>query len=93
LFLLFCLAVTLLFSSVFKSSLAAGGLAIAVIIAQAVISTIPYIGDYLPGKLLSWGNNILTGSGDSYWWALAVTVILIGLCLYFAQMILKYKEM
>lgn len=37
LFLMFCLAVTVLFSSLFKSSLAAGGISIAIIIAASVI--------------------------------------------------------
>jgi ABC-2 type transport system permease protein len=93
LFLLFCLAVTVLFSSFFKSSLAAGGLAIAVIIGQQVISSIPYIGNYFPGKILSWGNNLLNGSEVGYTWALIITIVLICLCLYLAQRALKYKEM
>jgi ABC-2 type transport system permease protein len=91
--LLFCLAVTVLFSSFFKSSLAAGGLAIAVIIGQQVISSIPYIGNYFPGKILSWGNNLLNGSEVVYTWALIITIVLICLCLYLAQRALKYKEM
>ncbi|MCJ7744055.1 MAG: ABC transporter permease [Dehalococcoidales bacterium] len=92
LFLVFCLAVTLLFSSFFKSSLAAGGLSIAVLIAQGGLSVVPLIGNYIPGKLLGWGTNLLTGGGDSYWWALAVTIVVIGLCLYLAQRLLKNKD-
>ena len=38
LFLAFCIALTLLFSSLFKSSLAAGGISIAIIIFQGLIS-------------------------------------------------------
>lgn len=92
LFLTFCLAVTLLFSSIFKSSLAAGGLAIAVIIIQAILASVPVIGNYFPGKVLSWGNSILSGTSGSYWWALGITIIAIFLCLYFSQLILKRKE-
>jgi len=91
-FLLFCLAVTILFSALFKSSLAAGGISIGIIICLALVSTLPVIGGYLPGKLLTWGNNLLNGSGNSYWWALIVTVIIIGICLYLAQYVLKKKE-
>jgi len=76
----------------FKSSLAAGGISIGIIICLALISTLPVIGNYLPGKLLTWGNNLLSGSGDSYWWALIVTVGIMGLCLYLAQYVLKKKE-
>jgi ABC-2 type transport system permease protein len=93
LFMLFCLAVTLLFSSLFRSSLAAGGLALALLIAQAGISVVPAIGKYMPGKLLSWGTALLTGSGESSWWALAVTVVVIGLCLYSAQRLLKNRDL
>ena len=93
LFLVFCLAVTLFFSSVFRSSLAAGGVSIALIIAQAGLATIPRIGSYMPGKLLGWGNNILSGNGDSYWWALAITVAVIYLCVYFARRLLKTRDL
>jgi ABC-2 type transport system permease protein len=92
LFLVFCLAVTVLFSSLFKSSLAAGGTALGVLVGQAVVSVLPWVGDYMPGRLLGWGNGLFSG-GHSYWGSLAVTTVLIGLCLYFAQRALKDKEM
>ena len=92
LFLVFCLAVTTLFSSLYKSSLAAGGIALGVIIVQGIISALPVIGKYMPGKLLDWGNNLLTGSDKSYWWALGITIVAIGLCLYFSQRFLKNRD-
>ncbi len=91
-FLLFAIAVTLLFSSFFKSSVAAGGISIGVIIAFSALSSVPVVGDYLPGKLLAWGNNLLTASGHPYWWALGVTVMLTVACLILAPRILKNKE-
>jgi ABC-2 type transport system permease protein len=93
LFLMFCLAVTLFFSSLYKSGLAAGGLAIGVIIVQAIISTIPVIGNFMPGKLLSWGTNLLTGASNNYWWAVGITFAAIGMCLYFAQRFLKNRDL
>lgn len=93
LFLAFCIALTLLFSSLFKSSLAAGGISIAIIIFQGVLTSIPVLGDYLPGKLLGWGMNLLTGTGDSSWWSAGVTVALSGLCLYLAQRRLKTADL
>jgi ABC-2 type transport system permease protein len=92
LFLAFCIALTLLFSSLFKSSLAAGGISIAIIIFQGVLTTIPVIGDYLPGTLLGWGTNLLSGIGDSFWWAFGITIVITGLCLYLAQRRLKTSE-
>jgi ABC-2 type transport system permease protein len=93
LFLIFCLSVTVLFSSIFRSSLAAGGLAIALLIAQALLATIPRVGDFFPAKLLTWGSNLVNGQGESFVWALAVTLIIILVCAYFAQRILKNKEL
>jgi ABC-2 type transport system permease protein len=92
LFLVFCIALTLLFSSLFKSSLAAGGISIGIILFQALLSSVPVIGDYLPGKLLGWGTNLVTGVGGSFWWAFGLTVVLIGLCLFFAQRRLRTRE-
>jgi ABC-2 type transport system permease protein len=93
LFLVFCLAVTLLLSSLFKSSLAAGGVALSVLLGQAVLGAVPAIGDFMPNKILGWGNSLLTGGGESYWGALAVTVAAIGFCVYAAQRSLKLRDL
>ena len=93
LFLIFCLALTLLCSSLFRSSLAAGGVSIAILIAQAGLSAVPVIGDWMPGKLLGWGINLISGNPDSYWGALAVALALTVLSLYLAQKILSDKDL
>jgi len=92
LFLVFCLSVTVFFSSFFKSSLPAGGLAIAVLIAQAVLGTVPGLGNFLPARLLSWGTDLVNGRETTYWGAIAVTAVLVILCAYLAQRTLKNKE-
>ncbi len=92
-FLIFCLALTLFCSSLFRSSLAAGGTAIAILLAQAGISSLPTIGNYMPGKLLGWGMNLLSGNGNQYWSALIITLVLTALALYLAQKILRIKDM
>ncbi|AGG07093.1 MULTISPECIES: ABC transporter permease [Dehalococcoides] len=93
LFLLLCLAVTLFFSSFFKSSLAAGGTALVLLIAQGLATQLPWIGKYLPGNLSSWSTQLLSGSGEPAWGALVVAVVIIGLCLYFARIRLEQKEL
>ena len=93
LFLVFCLAVTMLFSSLYKSSLAAGGIALGVIIVQGIFSAIPIIGKYMPGKLLSWGTDLLTGTNNQYWWALGITITATGICLYLSQRFLKNRDL
>jgi ABC-2 type transport system permease protein len=92
LFLLFCLSVVLMFSSLFKNGLAAGGLAVVVIILTSLSASLPVIGNYLPGKLPGWGTNIMNGNAHPYWWALGVTLVLTWLCLFFARLIMRYKE-
>lgn len=93
LFLVFCLSVTLLFSGFFKSSLAAGGISIGILIALALFSAIPVFGDYMPGKLLGWGNNLIKGAPETYWWALALTCVIIGLCIFIAVRRLKNTDL
>ncbi|OGO36880.1 MAG: hypothetical protein A2147_11600 [Chloroflexi bacterium RBG_16_57_8] len=93
LFLVFCLAVTVLFSSLFRSSLAAGGIALGVLVAQAGFSVLPVVGSYMPGKLLGWGSSLVMGGRETYWSALAITALLIVLCVYLAQRSLRNKEM
>jgi ABC-2 type transport system permease protein len=91
-FLVFCLAVTLLFSSLFRSSLAAGGISLGILIGQGGLSAIPRIGDFFPGKLLNWGNVLLMGGGQSYWTSLGITVALTVLCLFFSQHFLNTRD-
>ncbi len=93
LFLIFCLALTLLCSSFFRSSLAAGGVAIAVIISQAGLSAVPVIGDYMPNRLPGWGIDLIASRPDSYWGALVVTIVIISMCVYLAQKVLRKKDL
>jgi ABC-2 type transport system permease protein len=92
LFLIFCLALTIVFSSLFKSSLAAGGIAVGTTFTLGFLSSLPVIGEYLPSKIIGWGVNLLGGTGETYWGALVVTVVGVFVCLYSSQRILKRKE-
>ena len=94
LFFAICLAVTLFFSSLMKSQLAAGGLALALIIFLSAISSLPWVGHYLPGALIDWGNRlVLKMSGASEWGAVGATALLIGLSVYFTWLSLRKKEL
>lgn len=93
LFFVLCLAVTLAFSSLFKSSLAAGGAALAVLLGQALLGAVPYVGDFMPNKILGWGNSLLMGGGKSYWGALAVTVAAIVVSILAAQRALRLRDL
>ncbi len=93
LFFVLCLSVTLLFSSLFRSQLAAGGIALAVLIGQAVLSQIPWIGDYTPGRLVSWGTELLSGTTPSAWTAVGASLAIIIACLFLSRLMLQRKEL
>ena len=70
LYLLVCLAVIVMYSSFFKSQLAAGGMAMVSLIGLAATSGLPVLKDYSPSALLAWAQRIASGSGPSTWGAL-----------------------
>ncbi|MDD4876064.1 MAG: ABC transporter permease subunit [Dehalococcoidales bacterium] len=92
LFLMLCISVTLLFSSIFTSQLAAGGVALVVLIGQALLVQIPWVGSYLPGKLINWGTELLAGGNSNSWGAMGMSLVIIIVCLFLARVILQRKE-
>ena len=92
LFMVFCVATTLVFSAVFRNSLAAGGISIAILLTGAALTQVPWVGRVLPNSLTTWGNHLIAGQNGTEWLALGTTVILIGLSAYLATIILKKKE-
>jgi ABC-2 type transport system permease protein len=92
LFFVTAIAIALLFSSLFKNQLAAGGLALAVLVVQAVLTQIPWIGDYVPAALPGWGIGLLAGPHPAAWGAVAVSVVVIGACLYLSRLKLNRTE-
>ncbi|MCL2679378.1 MAG: ABC transporter permease [Dehalococcoidia bacterium] len=94
LFLVFCMSVTLFFSSLMKNSLAAGGLAVGVIILLSAVSVLPWVGRVLPGTLISWGNRLAMGiPGQSEWWAVTGALGLSALCVWLTWVTLRRKEL
>ncbi|MGI2336383.1 MAG: ABC transporter permease [Dehalogenimonas sp.] len=92
-YLIFCVNLTLVFSSLFKNSLAAGGAALGVLLATTGLGAIPWVSRVMPGSLSSWGNHLAAGeSGGAEWLALGVTLALITGGTYLATRILKSKE-
>jgi len=92
LFFAVCLSITLLCSSFFKSQLAAGGVALVIIVVLALISAIPWIGPYMPGKLTGWGMALVAGSSGSAWRSFGVSLALIILCVVLSWQTLQRQE-
>lgn len=92
LFFIFCISVTLFFSSLFRNQLAAGGIALAVLFSQAVASQLPWVGGFMPNQLTNWGTHLISEGTESAWGALAVSLVITVLCLYFAKRNVEYRE-
>ncbi|UCE97874.1 MAG: ABC transporter permease subunit [Dehalococcoidia bacterium] len=93
LFFMVAISLTLLLSSVFRNHLAAGGLALVILIGQAVMLNIPRLGDYMPAGLVSWGTGLLSGEEASAWGALRISLAIIVTCLYLTWLRIRNKEL
>jgi ABC-2 type transport system permease protein len=71
-------AITLLCSTLARTQAAAAGLAFGGLVLLGGVGALPRIGDYLPGKLFSWGTALLIGSAaEPAWPALGISLGLI----------------
>ncbi len=93
LFVLVYVALTLLCSTVTKSQVAAGGLAFGLLLVLAIPGSLPKIGEYLPGQLITWGAGLMAGSVNAYWPALWVSIGLIAASLVGAWLIFERQEL
>jgi hypothetical protein len=83
-----------LVAALMKNQLAARGLALASLIGVSALAALPWVGRYLPGTLINWGNRlVLSQAGDSEWGAVAVTAALIVLGVYGTWLIMRKKEL
>jgi len=93
LYLLFCLAVTVMYSSFVKSPLAAGGLSFVTLVAIAGTAGLPGIKYYSPGALVSWAEDVAMAGGPNPWWVLAVSIALIILVIVAGWRVFKATEL
>lgn len=92
-YILVYVAITLLCSTLTKSQVAAGGIAIGVLIFLGLIGLIPSLGKYLPGELINWGTRLMLGDSTTSWPALVFSIGLIVVPLLAAWMIFKRQEL
>ena len=91
-YLLFCLSVTLMFSSLFKSQLAAAGLSLLILIGLAALSGIPALSKFVPGALMGWATNLINGGNEGTTQALITCGVLMLLSLLAGWQVLKRTE-
>jgi ABC-2 type transport system permease protein len=93
LYVLVYVAITLFCSVLTKSQVAAGGIAVGVLIFLGLIGLIPALGKLLPGELVSWGTRLMLGDSTTSWSALGVSLGLIVVSLLAAWLVFKRQEL
>jgi ABC-2 type transport system permease protein len=88
----FYLTLALTGSALARSQPTAAGFAFGLAALSFVLGAIPRVGDYMPGRLLAWGEALLLGEPFSAWPALIVTVGLAGLALLVACLYMERQE-
>jgi ABC-2 type transport system permease protein len=86
-------AITLLFSTLVRSQAAAAGLSFGALILFSLLGAVPAFTAYMPAQLLDWALGVLTGSLQSYWPALGITLSVIGVCLLWAWLAFDRQEL
>jgi ABC-2 type transport system permease protein len=92
LYTLVYVALTLLASTVASSQAAAAGLGIGAIVILGVLPSLPGLGKYLPGQLVTWGTTLLIDPSARSWPALGISLGLIAACLVAAWIALDRQE-
>jgi ABC-2 type transport system permease protein len=93
LFLLVHAALTLLFSTVARSQALAGGLSFGLAITLAAAGSLPTVGEYLPGQLLTWAGELALGAESAAWPALVVSAALAAAAVGAAVAIFNRQEL
>jgi ABC-2 type transport system permease protein len=85
-------ALTLFFSSLGRSQALAGGLALAAMAVLGVLGSIPTLGGFVPGQLVSWGASLMQQTGQAAWPALWASLGIILAALLGGWLVLRRQE-
>ncbi len=86
-------ALGLLASTLSRTPLTSGGLALGMIILLALVEIIPAAKDVLTGGLLAWAANLALGAGEPAWAALAVCLGVIAAALAACVLLFRRQEL
>jgi hypothetical protein len=68
-------------------------MAIGVLFILGLTGSIPGLGEYLPGQLLTWGGGQIVGTSEASWPALWISIIIIVVALMGASIIFERQEL
>ncbi len=86
-------ALTLFFSTLARSPVAAGGMAFGGVILLALVGVSPSASQYLPGQLVAWGAGLMAGNLDPSWPALWTSLAFIAAALVGARALFEKQEL
>jgi ABC-2 type transport system permease protein len=87
------IAITLFCSTLFRSQIAAGGTALGIVLAIALLGSIPWLSKYLPGELVTWGARLMHGDTTTSWVAFGVSIGLVVVSLLGAWLTFRGQEL
>ena len=87
------LAVTFLCSALFKSQIAAGGLAFGAYAASSLLGIVPRLKDYLPGALIEGAGKLSVGAPAGVSRAVVASLLVIVVCLIAAWQVFERHEL
>jgi len=93
LFLAVYLTLSLLSSALAPTQVLAAAGAFGMLVVLLILGSLPRVGEFMPGELLSWGGRIFTPPAESAWAALLISVSLIVLALVSACFALERQEL
>jgi ABC-2 type transport system permease protein len=86
-------AITILCSTLLRTQIAAGGLAVGIWLVTVIFGAIPGLGKYLPVELTNWGTRLMAGDSQASWTALVISVAIIVISLGAAIVSFRKQEL
>lgn len=93
LYTLVYVALTLFCSTLTRSQISAGGIALGLMIVLGLIGSLPGLGKYFPGELVSWGTRLMQGDSTPSWPAFGISLGAIAVFLLAGWLIFRRQEL
>ena len=86
-------AITILCSTLLRTQIAAGGLAVGIWLVTVIFGAIPGLGKYFPVELTNWGSRLIAGDSQASWTALIISAAIIVISLGAAIVSFRKQEL
>ena len=85
--------ITLMCSTLLRTQIAAGGLAVGLMLVLVIFGAIPGLGRYFPGELTNWGTRLTQGDAQASWAAFGISLGIIVISLVVAIISFRKQEL